>query len=398
MPKALTFPANRLTCVDAYRGMVMLLMLGEVLHLGSVSTSLPESGFWSFLAWQQSHVAWVGCTLHDLIQPSFTLLVGLVLPLSLENRMDRGDSMTKMTLHALLRSVVLILLGIFLRSLGRDQTNFTFDDTLTQIGMGYFFLFLLGGTSWKVQLSALVLIIVGYWGWFASAALPGPDFAWEAVGVTPEWRQAHELTGFSAHWNKNSNPAAAFDGWWMNLFPRKDPFTHSDGGYCTLSFIPTLGTMLIGLLAGGWLMSSRKPARKLAGLLAASGGCFLIAILAHYYDVCPIVKRIWTPSWVFFSAGWCLAILSAYYGVIEMAEWKRWSFPLIVVGSNSIFAYCSESILVHPIQEACRRHLGQGIFEVAGPTYQPLLEGAGALLVIWLILFWMYRQKIFVRI
>ena len=374
----------------------MFLMLAEMLSLGKVASSFPDSKFWKYLAFHQSHIDWVGCTLHDLIQPSFTLLVGVVLPFSLANRMQRGESRGLMTLHALLRSVVLVFLGIFLRSLGRDQTNFTFDDTLTQIGLGYFFLFLIGQTNWKVQLLALLAILVGYWGLFARYPLPGPDFDWSQTGETADWK--HHLTGFSAHWNKNTNPAWAFDGWWMNLFPRKQPFVYSEGGYCTLSFIPTLGTMLVGLLAGNWLKSDRTPGRKIAGLLFGSALCFGIALTAEHYDICPIVKRIWTPSWVFFAGGWSLAILATYYAIIDVAGFRKWAFPVIVIGSNSILAYSSESVLHQPIIAALDRHLGARAFDVAGQAYEPLLHGFAFLLVVWSILFWLYRRKIFVRI
>ena len=397
MPSPSTeLPSNRLISIDAYRGTVMLLMLAEVLHLSQMKQAFPTSEFWKFLAFHQSHIDWVGCTLHDLIQPSFTMLVGVVLPFSLASRIQRGESTAAMTLHALLRAVLLVCLGIFLRSLGRDQTNFTFDDTLTQIGLGYFFLFLLGRTNWKVQLAALIAILVGYWGFFAKYPLPDANFDWSKTGVTADWE--HHLKGFSAHWNKNTNPAWAFDGWWMNLFPRKEPFTHSGGGYCTLSFIPTLGTMLVGLLAGGWLKSERTPGRKIAGLLLGSAVCFGIALAAAHFDICPIVKRIWTPSWVFFAGGWSLAILATYYAIIDVADFKKWAFPLIVIGSNSIVAYCSEWVLFAPIRAALDRHLGTKVFGWAGAAYEPLLHGFAVLLVVWLMLFWLYRRKIFVRI
>ena len=397
MPSPSTeLPSNRLISIDAYRGTVMLLMLAEVLHLSQMKQAFPTSEFWKFLAFHQSHIDWVGCTLHDLIQPSFTMLVGVVLPFSLASRIQRGESTAAMTLHALLRAVLLVCLGIFLRSLGRDQTNFTFDDTLTQIGLGYFFLFLLGRTNWKVQLAALIAILVGYWGFFAKYPLPDANFDWSKTGVTADWE--HHLPGFSAHWNKNTNPAWAFDGWWMNLFPRKEPFTHSGGGYCTLSFIPTLGTMLVGLLAGGWLKSERTPGRKIAGLLLGSAVCFGIALAAEHFDICPIVKRIWTPSWVFFAGGWSLAILATYYAIIDVADFKKWVFPVIVIGSNSIVAYCSEWVLFAPIRAALDRHLGTKVFGWAGAAYEPLLHGFAVLLVVWLMLFWLYRRKIFVRI
>lgn len=396
MSTTIELPSNRLISVDAYRGTVMFLMLAEILRLGAVSRGLPDSEFWKFLAFHQSHIEWIGCTLHDLIQPSFSMLVGVVLPFSLENRQYRGESNLSMTLHALLRSFLLIFLGIFLRSLGREQTNFTFDDTLTQIGMGYFFLYLLGRTNWKVQLLAFLGILVGYWGFFAAYPLPGPDFDWAKAGVPADWE--HHLKGFSAHWNKNTNPAWAFDVWWMNQFPRKELFTHSSGGYCTLSFIPTLGTMLLGLLAGQWLMSDREPVKKLAGLAFASAACLGIAYASAHFDICPIVKRIWTPAWVFFAGGCGLGILGGYYLVVDVLGFQKWAFPLIVIGSNSIVAYCSEWVLYGPILAALDRHLGQKPFGLAGPAYEPLLHGIAVLAIVWLILFWMYRKRIFIRI
>ena len=121
----------------------MFLMTAEVLKFCRVAEARPDYPIWHFLCHHQSHVAWIGCSLHDLIQPSFSFLVGVALPFSLANRAARGQSQLKMTLHALWRSLVLILLGVFLRSTHDPQNNWTFDDTLTQIGFGYFFLFLL---------------------------------------------------------------------------------------------------------------------------------------------------------------------------------------------------------------------------------------------------------------
>ena len=119
-------PPKRLVSLDVFRGWVMLLMLGEVLRFRQVAQALPASGFWQFLSFHQSHVDWVGCSLHDLIQPSFSFLVGIVLPFSLSRRVIERQSRLHMTLHAFWRSFLLIALGIFLRSLGHKQTYFTF--------------------------------------------------------------------------------------------------------------------------------------------------------------------------------------------------------------------------------------------------------------------------------
>src|SRR5271157_1170127 len=123
--------SQRLTSLDAYRGLVMLLMMAEVLKFWKVAQACPGSGFWHFLARQQTHTEWIGCTLHDLIQPSFSFLVGVALPFSLASRAARGQSHGQMARHALWRSWLLILLGVFLRSVGQSQTYWTFEDTLT---------------------------------------------------------------------------------------------------------------------------------------------------------------------------------------------------------------------------------------------------------------------------
>src|ERR1041385_5823518 len=160
-------PVARLASIDAYRGLVMFLMMAEVLAIGRVARALPDSTFWKFLHAQQSHVEWVGCVLHDLIQPSFSFLVGVALPFSIAARLSRGQSLAKMCGHAVWRSFLLIALGIFLRSIGRGQTYYTFEDTLTQIGLGYTFLFLIGLGPARVQWGAFVLMVVGYWAAFA---------------------------------------------------------------------------------------------------------------------------------------------------------------------------------------------------------------------------------------
>src|SRR4029453_14164490 len=127
----------RLTSIDAFRGFVMFLMLAEAMRLWTLHTAFPESPVWSFVAFNTTHVPWQGCSLHDLIQPAFSFLAGASLPFSIGSRGGQGEPFSKMLAHALWRSAALMLLGIFLRSLERPTTYWTFEDTLTQIGMGY---------------------------------------------------------------------------------------------------------------------------------------------------------------------------------------------------------------------------------------------------------------------
>lgn len=385
---------NRVGSIDAYRGLVMLLMMGEVLDLRRVSERLPGSRFWEILAHHQSHVAWIGCSLHDLIQPSFSFLVGVALPFSLSRRTAEGQPQWQRTAHAFWRALLLVLLGVFLRSTGASQTYWTFEDTLSQIGLGYGFLYLLALRSSRAQWIALAAILLGYWLAFALYPLPGPDFDWAKAGTKPELL----LPGFAGHWSLNTNFAWKFDTWFMNLFPRKDVFFRNGGGYSTLSFIPTLGTMILGLLAGGVLRSQRQPLSKvrwlaIAGVIGLASGWLLGAL-----GICPVVKRIWTPSWVLFSGGWCFLFLGAFYLLMDIWNRRSWAFFLVVVGMNSIAAYLIAHLFEHFIRQALPRHLGTAWYTFAGQPYEPLIYGAGVLLVEWLILFWMYRRKFFLRI
>jgi predicted acyltransferase len=386
---------QRLASIDAYRGLVMFLMMAEVLHLCAVASKVGESRVWEWLCHHQSHVEWIGCSLHDLIQPSFSFLVGVALPFSVASRVARGQSRGRMTAHALWRALVLVFLGVFLRSTHNARTNFTFEDTLSQIGLGYPFLFLLAFRPRRDQWIALVVILVGYWAAFALYPVPS-GFDYTKVGVPASW--PHLMSGFPAHWNKNSNPAWAFDRWFLNLFPREKPFAFNGGGYATLSFIPTLGTMILGLLAGGVLRSERTTVRKLGWLVAAGGIGLGSGYALGWFEVCPVVKRIWTPSWVLFSGGWCFLILAGFYAVLDGLGWRGWAFPLRVIGMNSIAAYVMAHLFDSFIGKNLRTHLGDDIFRAFGEAYEPLIHGAAVLLALWLILYWMERRRILIRI
>ena len=205
-------PPSRLASIDAYRGLVMFLMMAEVLRFRAVADKVKGSDLWEFLCFHQTHAEWIsswkGCSLHDLIQPSFSFLVGVALPFSMAGRLARGPVEGR-------DDGARVLAGLAPGRPGRlpavengsSQTNFTFEDTLSQIGLGYPFLFLLGFFSARVQWIALGLILIGDWAAFALYPLPGSDFDYAAVGVPA--RLAEHLSGFAAHWDKNSNLAWA---------------------------------------------------------------------------------------------------------------------------------------------------------------------------------------------
>jgi predicted acyltransferase len=389
-------PVSRVASVDVYRGFVMFLMMAEVLSLDMVSKGLPGNYFWEVIAFNQSHVPWVWLSLHDMIQPSFTFLVGVVLPYSIASRRNKGASVSNLLLHTAKRSLILILLGIFLRSMGSEQTNFTFEDTLTQIGLGYTFLVILALYSQRVQIIALVVLLVGYFLAFALYPLPDASFNYAAAGVPANWE--HNLTGFAAHWNKNTNFAWAFDQWFMNIFPRAKEFLFNRGGYSTLSFIPTLGTMILGLLAGNILNSNRVQKDKVRLFVISGAVLIVFGVLLHVAGINPIVKRIWTPAWTIFSGGICFLFLAFFYSVVDVADKKKWAFFLTVIGVNSIAAYViADGGMRNVIHESLYIHLGQNFDQVFG-AYATLITGGLVLLIEWLILHWMYKKKIFIKI
>ena len=392
-----SLPVNRIASVDVYRGFVMLLMMGEVLSFSTVSEALPGNGFWGFMYFHQSHVPWTWLALHDMIQPSFTFLVGVVLPYSIASRKSKGATFGSLLKHTLKRSVILICLGIFLRSMDNGQTYFTFEDTLSQIGLGYTFLVLLGLYSQRIQVIALVVILVGYWLAFALYPLPGSSFDYASAGVTANWE--HNLHGFAAHWNKNTNLAWAFDKWFLNLFPRKSVFLNNEGGYSTLSFIPTLGTMILGLFAGNMLHAPTTQKEKMRFFIIAGLSLIAVGILLHVTGINPIVKRIWTPAWTIFSGGICFLMLAFFYGIIDVAGKRKWSFFLMVIGANSIAAYVlADGGMRSFIHQSLYIHLGQNYDKLFGAAYAPVVSGAITLLLLWLILYWLYKKKIFIKI
>ncbi|HEY1579622.1 MAG TPA: DUF5009 domain-containing protein [Terracidiphilus sp.] len=389
-------PAQRNIAVDAYRGLVMVLMMGEVMRFAEMARAFPNSTFWSILGYNQSHVEWAGMSLHDTIQPGFTFLAGVSLPYSIRSRQRKGESFGHMLFHTMWRSVVLIALGIFLRSTDKPITYYTFEDTLTQIGLGYTFAFLITFLKPRWQWIWLGVILLGYWLTWALYPAPGANFNWAAVGVGPDWHK-YLYSGFMAHWNKNSNLGQAFDLWFLNLFPRTSRFAFNDGGYLTLSFIPTLGTMILGMIAGRWFHENapKIPLRKFA---IAAAVLMASALLLHFTGICPIVKRIWTPAWTLWSGGVCFAFLGAFSWMIDVRGYRKIAFPLVVVGMNSIAAYLIAHLWEEFILQSFRIHLGMRFLNIFGAALEPFFLGVLTMLAYWLILHWMYRKRIFIRI
>ena len=453
---------ERLVSLDAYRGLVMVVLASGGFGIAAMAKRFIEAAregvdvggpavqpeFWQTVLYNFSHPQWISqtgaidgtlagslqvfcCSAWDMIQASFMFMVGVSMVYSYAKRAARGDSTLGTLAHVIIRSAVLVLLGVFLSSQGSEQTNWTFANVLCQIGLGYSFVYLLLNRHFAVQVIAGVVILVGYWLAFFLYPAPKPDFDYASRGVgqnmpaehdgpTPlaaEWKmsEAHNPwcrpVDFSP-WMKNVNPATDFDRWFLNQFPRPKPFEFNGGGYATLNFVPAIVTMLLGAMAGQLLRGPRRPIGKF-GLLVLGGAICIVLGASAGLTVCPVVKRIWTPSWALLAGGWSLWSLAALYFVIDVLRLRFWTLPLAVVGMNSIAVYVMAQTLGNWTGRMLEIHLGDDYLPVwlmqqlspevqlqlsqTGP-YGPVVKATMIMLVFWLICVWLYRNKYFIRV
>jgi predicted acyltransferase len=418
---------QRLVSLDVYRGLIMVTLAFNGFGLAATANqhlwtqhvvfvpaglgqaALPvwefkPNAFWNAVHYQFEHVEWAGCGYWDLIQPSFMFMVGVAMAFSYLKRQQQGQSWGGLFGHALWRSVVLIFLGIFLISnwatpATQSATVWSLMNVLTQIGLGYPFLFLLWGRSLRTQAITAGAILLATWLLYVLYPHSGANLASDrpAPGVTQQWAKEH-LTGISPAWHKNANIGQAIDLEVLNRLPRSKAFEYDRGGYQTLNFLPSLATMIFGLMCGELLRSSRSAKQKLQILALAGVGGLVVGQVLALTGVCPLVKRIWTPSWALFSTGWCCLILAAFYGVVDVLQYRRWAYPLVVVGVNSIAIYCMSQLLKPWAARTLQIHLGKDVFLLWGRLWEPMVQAVLVGLMFWLACWWMYRQKIFVRI
>ncbi|MFN7983659.1 MAG: hypothetical protein U0Q11_17570 [Vicinamibacterales bacterium] len=336
-------------------------------------------------------------TLHDLIQPSFSFLVGLVVPMSISTRIRKGHSRADLTRHALWRGLLLVLLGIVLRQLHHRRVDVTFEDTLTQIGLGYPVLFGLAWLRRRTLTIGLGALLAGTWLLYVAYPLPGPGFDYAAVGVTPAFLASHPLTGLAAHFQMNSNIGWAADRVWLNLFPQSQPFVFNEGGYVTISSVPNIATMVLGLLACPVLTDPRPDAHRFVRLAVYGLACMALGLVLSISGLCPIVKRLWTPSFVLFSGGLCLLTLTAC-ALLAATISGRWTFALRVVQTNSLLAYLMAELLSDPIESRLASVMRLLSASPTSSPYLPFVAGLGTMLLEWILLYELFRRRRFLRL
>jgi predicted acyltransferase len=417
-------PLARLVSLDAYRGFIMIMLAASGFGIASLSRLPEDAPVWQTLdyqIWQEigfyfQHPDWqsnfalpgqespllaIGISFWDLIQPAFMFMVGVAMPYSYARRAMFGHSGWRRAAHAAWRALVLVLLGVYLSSIGKSQTNWTFVNVLCQIGLGYLFVYALLGRKLWIQMLALVVILVGHWGLFYSYTPPQED---ETATVVADEETVFE--GRFAPWSKQANVGHAVDVWLLNQFPRADEFEYNSGGYVTLNFVPSIATMLLGVFCGQLLRSGARWWQKLLLLVFGGALCMALGMVAAQY-ACPIVKRIWTPSWVLFSGGWVIWMLAAFYLVFDLCRLRWLAIPLVIVGMNSIVMYLMGQMLrpwaigtikTHFLGLLQHIEIWTSTMFLADDLFGRVIWPTSAFLVFWLIALWMYRQKYFVRI
>ncbi len=364
------FIKDRLTSIDALRGFDMFWIIGggaAFSALNKIFNSPPTA----FIAGQLEHVEWQGFHFEDLIFPLFIFVVGTVLPFSVLKRIEQGRSRTSVYLHIIKRTVTIILLGLILNGLLRfDWQQMRWPGVLQRIGICYFFAAILVlNTKWRTQAIVAAAILLLYWA--AIALIPVPGYG--AGVITPE-------ACLSSYIDRQLLPGKIYEQYYG--------YGDNEG---IISTLPAICTALIGALAGHWLRSNRSQNRKAMGLTLMG----LISMVAGYgWGVYfPIIKNIWTSSFVLVSAGYSLLLLALFYWVIDIKKYKKWAFFFIVIGLNAITIYVIGWVVNFDVIAG---YFVQGLAELAGSA-DILILALGAIMLKWLLLWFLYRQKIFLK-
>jgi predicted acyltransferase len=362
-------PQTRVASIDALRGFDMFWIIGG----GAFFETLPKvwkNHFTETIKQQMEHVPWQGFRFEDLIFPLFLFIVGVVLPFSTSRRLQQGLNPKVLCLHIIKRAAILILLGLIMNGLLQfNLADMRWPGVLQRIGLCYLFAALLViHTGWLIQSLVAGGLLLGYWALVMFVPVPG-----SGVGiVTPEGCLPAYIDRL--------------------LIPGKFCcFTFGDNEGL-LSTIPAVSTVLIGALAGRWLSSSASGNLKTVALVIAGVVCLIIGY--SWGLSFPIIKVIWTSSYVLYAAGWSLLLLAAFYWIIDVRGYKKWAFFFVIIGANPITIYFLQGIVNF---DDIAAFFVRGFAQYTGQLALLILPLA-AFAAKWFLLLFLYRHRIFFKI
>ena len=350
---------HRYLALDAYRGFIMLVLVSGGFGLAGLAKLRPE---FSGIANQFDHVPWEGLAFWDLIQPGFMFMVGVAMPFALARRVEQGATTRQLFWHVVARSFRLILMSQILISIGDGKLGFQLINVLAQIGICYFLCYLIMQLKFRWQTVIAFLILAGHWALFV--AFPGTE---------------------GPFLSKTTNIGAVIDTF---VFGRPNP-----DDWATINFLTSTVTTLFGVWTGQLLQSDKTHQAKMRILAIAAVLCLAAGWIIHPWN--PIVKRICTTSFTLYSTGWVLLMLLAFYWFVEVQGYRKWTFPLVVIGANSIFIYSVHQILQRWLDEAV------GVFTQRFTwfgDFAPVFQSCAVLLTMWYFCYWLYRRKIFFKL
>ena len=364
-------PGERLVSLDVFRGLTMAAMV-----------IVNNPGDWGNVYWPLLHAEWHGCTPTDLIFPFFLFIVGVSITLS-RTSASWGS--------ILRRSVLIFLMGLFLAGYPRfNLERWRIPGVLQRIALCYLATASIYRLTWgNRRRQAIVIFVVttilalGYWAVMMLVAPPGGT----AGDLTAE--------GNLGAWIDR----ALMDGHLWK--PRWDP----EG---LLSTIPAIATTLLGTLAGLCLATEWAPERKAGALMI--GGAVAGAVGLAWGMTFPINKSLWTSSYAVFTAGCASLLLAACYWAIDIKGWRRWTTPLVILGVNAFTLFVASGLLVKTL--ALIRVAGPDGRDVAvsrwaylnwfvpfaAPKNASLLYAIANLVLLFAVLAWMYRRRLFLRV
>jgi predicted acyltransferase len=361
--------AERLMSLDALRGFDMFWIIGGE----SIAHAAAKLTGWAWLVWlsgQLEHPEWHGFKFYDLIFPLFLFLAGVSMPFSFEKRLAHGATKALLYRHVIVRGLLLVFLGMIYNGLLRFEWPDTrLPSVLGRIGLAYLFAGLIVlNTGPRGQFGWAVAVLVAYWA--ALRFIPNPEFG--AGDLSP----GHTLTDWI---DRTLIPGKLYRG-------DRDP----EG---LLATVPAIATCLGGVLTGHLLKSVRYGNYAKIGMMTLAGlSCIALAYLWDYEF--PINKNLWTSSFALLCAGWSLLFLSVFYLLIDTWRLRAWALFFVVIGANSIFIYMARRM----VDFGYTAHfLFDGLLRHSGP-FQPLFWAMAVVFVEWLLLYFLYRRRIFVRV